>query len=316
MATTKSKVLVVGGTGYMGRRIVKASLAAGHPTYVLQRPAPEIGLDIEKLQMLFSFKKQGAHLVEGSFSDFHSLVDAVKLVDVVICTMSGTHIRSHNIMLQLKLVEAIKEAGNVKRFLPSEFGMDVARMGNALEPGRVPFDDKMKVRKAIEDANIPFTYVCGIGFAAYHAGNLCQMGTLVPPRDKVLMYGDGDRKVILMDEDDIATYAIKTIDDPRTFNKTLHLRPLECIVSQRQLVEIWESLVGKKLEKVTLSKEDFLVSMKDMDYANQVGAGHFHDMYYEGCLTNFEIGENEEEASKLYPEVKYTRMHEFLNIYV
>jgi nucleoside-diphosphate-sugar epimerase len=114
MTTTKSKVLVVGGTGYMGRRIVKASLAAGHPTYVLQRPAPEIGLDIDKLQMLLSFKKQGANLVEGSFSDFRSLVDAIKLVDVVICTMSGTHIRSHNILLQLKLVEAIKEAGNIK----------------------------------------------------------------------------------------------------------------------------------------------------------------------------------------------------------
>ncbi|BFG30847.1 hypothetical protein CerSpe_171210 [Prunus speciosa] len=61
----KSKVLMVGGTGYMGRRIVKASLAQGHPTYVLQRP--EIGLDIDKLQMLLAFKKQGAHLVEGSF---------------------------------------------------------------------------------------------------------------------------------------------------------------------------------------------------------------------------------------------------------
>lgn len=68
--------------------------------------------------------------------------------------------------------------------------------------------------------------------------------------------------VILMDEDDIATYATKTIDDPRTLNKTLHLRPPGCIVTQRQLVETWESLVGKKLEKVTLSKEDFLDSMK------------------------------------------------------
>ncbi|GMN40793.1 hypothetical protein TIFTF001_010014 [Ficus carica] len=109
----KSKVLVVGGTGYIGRRIVKASLAQGHPTYVLQRP--EIGLDIEKLQMLLSFKKEGAHLVEGSFSDFQSLVDAVKRVDVVICTISGVHFRSHNLLLQLKLVEAIKEAGNVKK---------------------------------------------------------------------------------------------------------------------------------------------------------------------------------------------------------
>lgn len=110
----KSKVLVVGGTGYIGRRIVKASLAEGHETYVLQRP--EIGLDIDKLQILLSFKKQGAHLIEGSFNDHKSLVDAVKQVDVVICTMSGVHFRSHNILLQLKLVEAIKEAGNVKVF--------------------------------------------------------------------------------------------------------------------------------------------------------------------------------------------------------
>ncbi|ONK58928.1 uncharacterized protein A4U43_C08F1180 [Asparagus officinalis] len=113
----KSKVLVVGGTGYIGKRIVKASLVHGHPTYVLHRK--EIGVDIEKVQMLLSFKEQGAHLVEGSFSDHQSLVDAVKLVDVVICAISGVHIRSHQILLQLKLVEAIKEAGNVKFSQPA-----------------------------------------------------------------------------------------------------------------------------------------------------------------------------------------------------
>lgn len=72
--------------------------------------------------------------------------------------------------------------------------MDVVRMGNALEPGRTTFDDKMKVRKAIEEAKIPFTYVCGMGFAAYQAGNLCQMRTLLPPKDKLLMYGNGNSK--------------------------------------------------------------------------------------------------------------------------
>lgn len=114
----KSKILVVGGTGYIGKRIVKASLRQGHPTYVLKRP--EIGLDIDKLQILLAFKKEGAILVEASFSDLQSLVEAVKLVDVVICTMSGVHFRSHNILLQLKLVEAIKLAGNVKvRFIIS-----------------------------------------------------------------------------------------------------------------------------------------------------------------------------------------------------
>lgn len=308
----KSKVLVVGGTGYIGRRIVKASLEQGHETYVLQRP--DIGLETEKVQMLLSFKKLGAHLVEGSFSNHQSLVDAVKLVDVVICTMSGVHFRSHNLMLQLKLIEAIKDAGNVKRFLPSEFGMDPALMGHALEPGRVTFDEKMTIRKTIEDANIPFTYISANCFAAYFAGNLSQMGTLFPPRDKVVLYGDGNVKVVYMDEDDIATYTIKTIDDPRTLNKTIYIRPPENILTQRELIEKWEKIIGKQLEKSTISEQDFLSSMKGLDLASQVGVGHFYHIFYEGCLANFEIGDGEE-ASKLYPEVQYTRMDEFLKLY-
>ncbi|KAH9687149.1 NmrA domain-containing protein [Citrus sinensis] len=310
----KSKVLVVGGTGYIGRRIVKASLAQGHETYVLQRP--DIGLDIDKLQMLLSFKKQGAHLIEASFSDHHSLVEAVKRVDVVICTISGVHFRSHNITMQLKLVDAIREAGNVKRFLPSEFGIDPARMENALEPGRVTFDEKMVVRRAIQEAKIPFTYVSANCFAGYFAGNLSQMVTLLPPKEKVCIYGDGNVKVVFMDEDDIATYTIKTIDDPRTINKTVYLRPPENILTQRQLVEIWEKLAGKQLEKVHIPNDQFLATMKEMDYAGQVGVGHFHHIFYEGCLTNFEIGEGQEEASKLYPEVKYTRMDDYLKQYL
>ncbi|KAL3738605.1 hypothetical protein ACJRO7_020046 [Eucalyptus globulus] len=309
----KSKVLIVGGTGYIGRRLVGASLDQDHPTYVLQRP--EIGLDIEKLQMLLRFKRRGAQLVEASFSDRRSLVDAVRLVDVVICAMSGAHLRSHNILMQLKLVEAIKEAGNVKRFLPSEFGMDPALMGHAIEPGRVTFDEKMKVRKAIEEAKIPFTYISANCFAGYFVGNLSQMSSLTPPKDTVYLYGDGNVKAVYLDEDDIATYAIKAIDDPRTLNKTVYLRPPENILSQRQLVEMWEKLSGKTLEKRSVSAEDFLASMKGLDYAQQVGVGHFYHIFYEGCLTNFEIGEDAEEASQLYPEVQYTRMDEYLKIF-
>uniref|UniRef100_A0A7C8YUV7 2'-hydroxyisoflavone reductase n=1 Tax=Opuntia streptacantha TaxID=393608 RepID=A0A7C8YUV7_OPUST len=107
----KSKVLVVGGTGFIGRRIVRACLSQGHETYVLTR---DIGLDVNKLEILLSFKRNGARLVQGSFSDHHSLVEAVKLVDVVISAVSDVQFGSHGLLLQLKLVEAIKEAGNVK----------------------------------------------------------------------------------------------------------------------------------------------------------------------------------------------------------
>nr|GLL44432.1 Hopanoid-associated sugar epimerase [Ipomoea trifida] len=194
----KSRVLVVGGTGYIGKRIVKASLAQGHATYVLHRREIGCTSDIDKLQMLLSFKEQGARLVEASFDDHRSLVDAVKQVDVVICTMSGVHFRSHNILLQLKLIEAIKEAGNIKR----------------------------------------------------------------------------------------------------------------------ELIAKWENLKGIELQKITVTADQFLASMKDMDFVGQVGVIFYYHIFYEGCLTNFEIEDDGEEASQLYPEVHYTRMDEYLKRYL
>ncbi|KAI3812611.1 hypothetical protein L1987_17322 [Smallanthus sonchifolius] len=278
---------------------------------------PEIGYDIEKIQMLLSFKEQGARLVEGSFSDHQSLVDAVKQVDVVICTMSGVQFRSHNILLQLKLVDAIKEAGNIKRFLPSEFGIDPARMGHTLETGKETFGDKMIVRKAIEEAEIPYTYISANCFGGYFVGNLSQLNySLMPPRDRVCIYGDGNQKVVFMDEDDVATYTVKTVDDTRMLNKTLYLRPPENILTHNQLVENWEKLAHKKFEKVHICAQDFLASMKDLEHGLQAGYARIYHIYYEGCTMNFDIGEWGGEASELYPEVRYTRVHEYLQRYL
>lgn len=69
-------------------------------------------------------------------------------------------------------------------------------MANAMEPGRVTFDDKMVVRRAIEDAGIPHTYVSANCFAGYFLGGLCQPGKILPSKDSVLLLGDGDKKGI------------------------------------------------------------------------------------------------------------------------
>lgn len=69
-----------------------------------------------------------------------------------------------------------------------------------------------------------------------------------------------------MDEDDVATYTVKTIDDPRTLNKMVYLRPPENILTQRQLIEKWEKLIGKQLEKSSMNEQDFLASMEGKKY--------------------------------------------------
>ncbi|KAL5550853.1 hypothetical protein UlMin_001029, partial [Ulmus minor] len=121
---------------------------------------------------------------------------------------------------------------------------------------------------------------------------------------------------IYVDEDDIAMYSIKTIDDPRTLNKTVYIRPPKNILSQREVVQVWENLIGKKLNKSSISEEDFLAKLKEQDYAIQARSTHYYHVCYEGCLANFEIGEDALEATQLYPEINYISVEEYMKRYV
>ena len=60
----------------------------------------------------------------------------------------------------------------------------------------------------------------------------------------------------------MATYTMKTIDDPRALNKTIYLRPPENILSQWDLIVKWEKLSGNVLEKIYIPVDEFLASMK------------------------------------------------------
>lgn len=57
-------------------------------------------------------------------------------------------------------------------------------------------------------------------------------------------------------------YTIKAIDDPRTLNKTVYLRPPKNILSQREVVQVWEKLIGKELKKSSISEQEFLATLK------------------------------------------------------
>jgi hypothetical protein len=55
---------------------------------------------------------------------------------------------------------------------------------------------------------------------------------------------------------------------------------------------------------------------EEQGYAEKVGLTHYYHVCYEGCLTNFEIGDEGEEASELYPEVKYTTVEKYMKRYL
>ncbi|WOL20538.1 bifunctional pinoresinol-lariciresinol reductase 2-like [Canna indica] len=310
MADAKLRVLIVGGTGYLGKWLVEASLALGHATFVLFRPG--VVSDISKCQALMQFKMKGAQLLRGSLEDDDSLVSALKQVDVVVSAIAG-----HKILQQLKLVDAIKQVDNIKRFVPSEFGMDVDRMRNALPPGDEIFNAKRIVRRAIEEANIPYTYVSANCLASFFLAGLAQLGLFLPPRDHVNIYGAGDKKCIWVAEEDVAMYTMLTISDPRTVNKVLYLRPPENILSQMEVVRMWEELIGAELNKTFISEKEWLAKI-DAETAPFLKAAkqHFYDTFYLGQL-HFDVeGTGGLDCSELYREYKYVTAEDYLKRFV
>ncbi|KAL5557320.1 hypothetical protein UlMin_039556 [Ulmus minor] len=228
----KSKILVIGGTGYFGKFIVKASANTGHPTFALVRETT--AASTQKLELIESFNKSGVTLVHVSnLNDHKSLVKAIKKVDIVISTVGLEQIDD-----QMNIISAIKEAGNIKRFLPSEFETDSDGL-KFLEPDASVYRQKSKIRRAIEAEGIPYTYIVSYAFAGYTLRNLGQLDAIAPPRDKVTILGNGNTKCIFMNEEDVGTYTIKAANDPRTLNKTVGLRPPANIKCYNEL------LVGK-----------------------------------------------------------------------
>lgn len=64
-----------------------------------------------------------------------------------------------------------------------------------------------------------------------------------------------DFVAIFVKEEDIATYTIRAVDDPRTVNMVLYLKPPANFYSQNELVALWEKKTGKTLEKIYVPED-------------------------------------------------------------
>lgn len=64
----KSKILIIGGTGYIGKFMVEASTKLGHPTFVLVRKRTIS--DPEKSRLIESFKGSGVTILYVCFLYF------------------------------------------------------------------------------------------------------------------------------------------------------------------------------------------------------------------------------------------------------
>lgn len=306
MENSKSKVLIIGATGSLGHHLAECSLRFSHQTFALVRQSAFS--DPLKSLKLRSLSDAGVTLLQGSLEDESSLADAVNRVDVVICAVA-----TKDVLSQKLLIRIIAESGRIKRFIPAEFGCDADKTRvSDLDHGF--YSKKSEIRRLIEAQGIPFTYICCNFFMRLFLPSLVQPGRTSPPRDKVTVFGHGNAKGVFVKEKDVAAFTIKAVDDPRTLNKALHLRPPGNVYSMNELVEIWEAKIGKKLERVFVSEQEFLRRINETPYPDNMEMVFIYSAFVKGDQTYFDIeSSGGVDGTKLYPELKYTTVSEYLN---
>ncbi|KAG6756855.1 hypothetical protein POTOM_040298 [Populus tomentosa] len=234
-----------------------------------------------KSTVINNLKNLGVNFLLGDLSDHESLVNAINQVDVVISTIA--HDQLYN---QDKIIAAIKEAGNIKRFFPSEFGNDVDRAHDA-EPAKTGFATKAKIRRAIEAEGIPYTCVASNFFSGFFlpALNHSSSGGLwlyLHP------HVQGFEHCVLL-------------DDWLTLKSVLALSGLfRALWPVDSLGNFCEAYSGLQQAEASGPRKVILSIC--------------HSLFVKGDQTNFEIEPSfGVEASELYPGVKYTTVAEYLN---
>ncbi|XP_044972324.1 phenylcoumaran benzylic ether reductase Pyrc5-like [Hordeum vulgare subsp. vulgare] len=309
-----SSILVIGGTGNIGQHLVTASLKAGHRTAVLVRPTT-VASDSDKAKLLNSLEARGVSVVYGDMNNHKSLVAAIKQHGEVVISAVG-HGRPEELDGQLKIIEAIKEVGCVKRFVPSEFGCDVEHhVEHTLEPANsMIVTPKLRVRRAIRDAGIPHTIICSYWATGLLFSTLGNSGENGPLSTGVDIFGDENSRAIFVNEKDMSMLTIRAVEDPRTLDKILHVRPPANMRSFGQLVHLLEKKTGKTFERHYVTEPELVKKIQEAPFPLNFQLAMVHStVAHAGACEHAVDPAVSVEATLLYPDVQFIKVEDCLD---
>ncbi len=241
-ANTKGRVLLIGGTGYVGDVLRNRMRDAGYKVRLLTRSASNNS----------RYEQQGFETASGNITDTDSIVRALDGVDTVV-----------------NLVAIIKEKGDVTfekiNYQGSVNVADAARQTgvtrlvqmSALGAGNVPdypyHFNKWRAENYIKDLGLEWTIfrpsiIFGPGEKEQFVGQLARVVKLAPV---IPVIGDGKSKFQPIHLNDVSDSFIKALDDPSTIGQTYELGGPEKMTYEDILDEIARTL-GKNKRKIHL----------------------------------------------------------------
>ena len=223
-------LLIVGATGWLGSQITTEILKnkSFHVKVLARKETQE-----KKKDLIENFKSHGAVIVDGDLNNVDSLVSALQNVDTVVSVIGSAQIAE-----QFPLIEAAKKVPSVKRFVPSEYGVDTSNLSSdSLLYG------KAQVRKAIEEAGLEYTYIITGFFYEFFTSPAFGFDH---EKGELHLGGTGDEVFIATHTSDIAKFLPEILLDPRSRNENIVIQGER--VTLNQVVKTFGQVSGKHFE--------------------------------------------------------------------
>jgi uncharacterized protein YbjT (DUF2867 family) len=237
-------ILITGATGLLGREICQKLTDHHKPFRALVRETS----DPDRVRQL---KKLGAEIAVGDLKDPISLDQACRGISCIISTASALNsaldddtIETVDVKGHVSLLKAA-ESNRVRQFIYMSFREN--------PDNRFPLSDaKRSMEKALKKSTIQWTSLQSCCFM--DAWLSAAMGfDYIENRAKI--FGAGEKPISWISCRDVATFAVKTIDNPLARNTVVEIGGPEAL-SPVEVVRIFEEISGKPFELEFVPKED------------------------------------------------------------
>ena len=230
-------LLIIGGTGTLGRQMVLQALMKGYPVRCMVR-------NFRKANFL---KEWGVELVYGDLTKPETLPPCFKGITAVIDASTSRPNEPESLKKvdwdgKLALIEAAK-AANIQRFIFFS-AQNVEQFDN------IPLMKlKYGIEKRLEASNVPYTIFRLTGF---YQGLIEQYA--IPILENLPIWVTNENTYIAyMDTQDIAKFSMRALQIPQTMNQTFFLSGLKGWVSS-EIITLCEQLAGQtaRVQRVPL----------------------------------------------------------------
>ena len=238
-------LLVIGGTGTLGRQIVLQALTKGYQVRCLVR-------NFRKASFL---KEWGVELVYGDLTRPETIPPCLKGITAII-DASTSRVNELDSLKKvdwdgkLCLIEAAKVA-NIQRFIFFS-AQNVEQFEN------IPLMKlKYGIEKKLKKSDIPYTIFRLTGFYQ----GLIEQYAIPVLEDLPIWVTNENTQISYMDTQDIAKFCLRSLQIPQTMNQVFFLSGLRGWVSS-EIISLCEQLAGQsaKVQRVPLSIIQFVSS--------------------------------------------------------